>query len=83
MKKLIITISIIAVCFSCTNQNKATRVLREAGYTDIKITGYNFFCCGKDDNTSTGFKAKGPSGVQVEGCVCCGYFGKSCTIRID
>ena len=55
--------------------------LYSAGYTDVALTGYAYFGCGKDDTFATGFRAKNPQGNRVEGVVCCGFVGKGCTIR--
>lgn len=41
MKKIILILSTILI--SCTNNDKAIRVLEEAGYTEIELTGHNFF----------------------------------------
>ncbi len=78
MKKLAILFTLLA---ACTNSSEAKRTLSDAGYEDIKITGYSPLSCGEDDFSSTGFKAKNPKGKVVEGVVCCGMVVKSCTIR--
>ena len=85
MKKFFV-IALAALSLSaCTDAPNANRVLQDAGYTDIQITGYQFSGCGKEDNYHTGFTAKGPTGRKVSGVVCSGYgvFGKSNTIRIN
>lgn len=77
------------VCFvalflaSCTNAGSATRDLEAAGYTNIHITGYNWFGCGKDDAVHTGFTATGINGKPITGVVCGGLFFKNQTIRTD
>jgi hypothetical protein len=65
----------------CSDEDRTRETLRKSGYTDITTTGYSPFECGNDDSYSTGFKAKNPLGVVVEGVVCCGLFAKSCTVR--
>ena len=77
MKKLIIAALFIA---GCTDEGRSAETLRKAGFTEIQTTGYSLFACSDDDNFHTGFRAKNPQGVVVEGTVCCGVF-KSCTIR--
>lgn len=67
---------------ACTQPDKAKRVLEQAGYTDIQITGYRPFMAGKDDTFSTGFRAKGPTGKVVTGAVTGGVL-KGSTIRLD
>jgi hypothetical protein len=78
-------IAVITVCLlvaGCSDSTTAERALDAAGYTNVKTTGYKFFSCGKDDAFSTGFIAKGPTGKNVTGAVCSGWF-KSSTIRLD
>jgi hypothetical protein len=73
----------LSACF--TDPQNTNRVLTEAGYSHIQITGFRFYGCDKNDSIHTGFKAVGPTGHPVTGVVCSGYglFGKSNTIRID
>lgn len=65
----------------CTNNSDAYRALDNAGYSDIKTTGYSWFACGQDDWYSTGFTATNPKGKVVSGTVCSGVFTKGATIR--
>lgn len=81
--KYILTALAICVLSGCSDSETATKALRGAGYSDIQITGYSWFSCGKDDTFSTGFKAKGPTGVYVEGAVCSSWFMKNSTIRTE
>ena len=81
MKKFTIVLALISLT-ACTAPDSATKALRAAGYTDIVITGHRFFMCGDRDTFSTGFKAKGPTGVFVTGAVCSGLL-KGNTIRLD
>jgi hypothetical protein len=79
-------LAILAVIFgapvACTAPRSATKALVEAGYSDVKITGFRYFSCDKDDWFHTGFSAKGPTGVPVTGTVCAGFL-KGNTIRLD
>ena len=77
MKKIIIAIFVLC---SCTDESSSRKALDNAGFSDIEFTGYDWGACGKDDNFSTGFKAKNPNGKYVKGSVCCGFM-KRCTIR--
>ena len=84
MKKTIIALGlglIAIIATGCTDENATRSTLQKSGYTDIEITGYSWFECGKDDTFHTGFKAKNPHGDVVEGTVCCGMVFKGCTIR--
>lgn len=81
MKKLISLMAAVALC-ACTAPDRSTSALLAAGYTNIEMTGYSFFACSDDDTFSTGFKARGPSGVKVSGTVCSGIL-KGATIRLD
>lgn len=69
------------VLAACTDPKEATRVLEENGYTEVKMTGYSFFACSKDDFFHTGFEATSVVGKRVEGTVCSGMLFKNSTIR--
>ncbi len=79
MKKFALVI-VAALMLGCSSPHEARQILTGAGYTDIEITGYNFTGCDEKDSFHTGFKAKGPTGVAVEGVVCSGWL-KGGTIR--
>lgn len=68
---------------ACTDPQNATRILREQGYTDIQMTGYNAFACSDDDTYHSGFTAKSPNGTPVKGTVCAGVWFKNSTIRFE
>lgn len=78
-KLIIICFAICAIC-GYTDNNKASEILSEQGYTQIELTGYVPFVCSNDDIFSTGFKAKNPNGKYVTGTVCNGVL-KGATIR--
>lgn len=82
MKKLflILTVLFFVSCSSSNDFEKGKKQLENMGYTDIKNTGYEAFCCSKDDSFSTGFSAKNKQGETVEGCFCSAAF-KGVTIR--
>jgi len=73
----------VACLVACTNPDHATRVLQDAGYSEIKLTGYRWMGCSKDDHYADGFEAKGPTGHHVTGIVCSGLLFKGATIRVD
>jgi hypothetical protein len=78
MKLLLVFLSFLFL--SCTNPEKATRILKQQGYTEIQITGYDWWSCHKGEYVATGFKAKTVAGYQVEGCVCEGIFSSTTCI---
>ena len=80
LTKLVAGAFLLLAFTGCTDKSGATRALKQQGYTDITITGYNIMRCDKNDNFSTGFKAKSASGHGVTGTVCSGIF-KGHTIR--
>lgn len=85
MKKTILVVFTAALLAGCTSDNDfrtGQEQLESQGYTDVVKTGYNAFCCGKDDDFSTGFKAKDKFGKSVEVCFCSGM-GKGITIRFE
>lgn len=74
----------LALVLSCTNEGAATQTLLDSGYTDITITGFDYFTCADSDQTCTGFEARGPTGRYTQGAVGCNATGcgKGCTIRL-
>jgi hypothetical protein len=76
-----LALSLAVLLAGCTNDDGAVGALLGAGYSEVKLTGWNCCACGKDD-TCTGFEAKGPTGRIVTGAVGCGFWAKGCTIRI-
>jgi hypothetical protein len=82
MSKTLLIFALLALA-GCSNPEGATKALRGAGYTDIKLTGYRWIGCSKDDHYADGFEAKGPTGVPVTGVVCSGLMFKGSTIRLD
>jgi hypothetical protein len=84
MKKILFTICVFTFV-SCSSNNdfqKGKKQLEQQGYTDVKNTGYEVFCCGKDDTFSTGFEAKDKNGKIVKGCFCSQWL-KGLTIRFE
>ncbi len=80
--KNILIIAIITIIFSgCTNKDDAENALTSSGFTDVKVTGYNFFACSKDDFFHTGFTARNVKGSLVSGTVCSGILFKKSTVR--
>ena len=80
-KELMLLILSIILFLGCTDKENAEKFLKKEGYTDITITGYNFFACTKDDSESTGFIAK-INGKVVEGTVCTGMLLRNHTIKL-
>ncbi len=68
---------------ACTQPERATRLLEQQGYTEIRITGWRPFMAGKDDEFSTGFEATAPNGERVTGAVTGGLLFKGATVRFD
>lgn len=82
-RRALLVALLVGVVFGCVSEDRANRVLHAAGYSDVKLGGYAWLSCAEDDKTKRKFTAKGPTGEHVDGAVCCGAFGKSCTIRLD
>lgn len=51
------------------------------GFTDVQVTGWAPFACGRDDSVCRSFTAKKPDGSAVSGVVGCGLVFKLCTVR--
>lgn len=85
MRSIIVYLAVFIIAiggmFAFGSDDKAaTRLLTKNGYTDIRIKGYEFFGCGKDEFFHTAFVAKNQYGVEIEGIVCKGIL-KDSTIR--
>lgn len=86
-KKVTSIIWVVAISFSisCTNSNdfeKGKKQLENQGYTNVKPTGYAWFCCDEKDQYSNGFTAIDKNGNKVNGCICSGFI-KGITIRFE
>lgn len=82
MKRSLFALLAAIAIAGCTDDNVAIHALQASGFTDIKITGYSYFGCDKNDTFHTGFEARGPRGQFTEGVVCSGVF-KGATIRFE
>jgi hypothetical protein len=82
MKQLLIGAALLVIA-GCTDPENARRILRDSGYTNIAMTGYNWGACSSEDTYHTGFVATSPSGYEVKGTVCAGPFYKNSTIRFE
>lgn len=82
MKKVATIALATALLSGCSDGPKAARVLSDAGYKDVHITGYRVFGCSDDDTFTTGFNAVSVSGKRVTGVVCSDFL-KAATIRVD
>lgn len=79
----VLAIAITASGCAGTNQKAATEMVEDAGYTNVQITGFDYWNCGTGFTNvylgsrieMTGFTATAPSGRQVSGTVCKGTFG--------
>ena len=80
--RIILAVLLSLSSTSCTDADAATGTLLDAGYTEVKVEGWDVWACGEGDWSSTKFVALNPTGTRnVRGVVCCGLFLKSCTIR--
>ncbi len=82
-KKILSLICLLIVSCTATDEPRSARILKSQGYTEIRWTGYEYWSCSKDDGYKTGFIAKAPHGETVKGAVCCGRWGKNCTVRLE
>lgn len=84
MKKILLisALALISACTSSNDFNNGKSQLEQQGYTDVKNTGHNFFCCSNDDSFSTGFSCKDKSGNTIKGCFCSSVL-KGVTIRFE
>ncbi len=80
MRRIALLMIVLPLVSGCTDAPNAERVLREQGYSAIKVTGYAAWMCSDKDTYATAFEAKSPAGIQVSGAVCSGWL-KGNTIR--
>lgn len=83
--KLLLVSFMLVVLTQCTSQNdfeKGKQQLENQGYTDVKNTGWNAFCCAEKDQFSTGFICRDKAGNEVSGCICSDVL-KGITIRFE
>lgn len=66
---LLITLFASFILVSCSDPVGAERALKEQGYTNIQITGFDWRAKGEDDITATGFIATSATGTRVKGAV--------------
>ena len=52
---------------------EAQKFLEAQGYSNITMTGYNFFNCYRGDIFKESFQATNNNGVEVSGTVCWGF----------
>jgi hypothetical protein len=63
-----------------TTEAEARGALESHGMTHIELGGAAWFSC-EGGEGSREFTAINPNGKRVAGTVCCGIFGKGCTVR--
>ena len=63
-----------------SDRSETVSFLEYQGYSDINLTGYEYFSCGHGDLFKDGFTALNTQGKPVNGVVCAGLF-KGKTIR--
>lgn len=78
MKKLFLVLTVL-LGVGCTSEDRSLEVLQNEGYTEIVLTGYDYWSC--DEYTfRTGFEAINPRGRHVQGTVCCSFL-TDCSIH--
>lgn len=81
MKTPLIFLVVLSLA-ACTRPDSARRAAEHTGLTNVAMTGYRFFGCGKDDIYADGFTATDARGSHVSGVVCAGPL-KGSTVRFD
>jgi hypothetical protein len=82
MKRYLLAALAAVSLAGCTDDNVARHALESSGFTDVRITGYAYFGCDKNDTFHTAFEARGPKGQFTQGVVCSGLM-KGATIRFE
>lgn len=65
MKRILIAVAFVLFIGGCTDNDNAQRILSQNGYTNISMTGYNFFSCSESDFYHSGFRALSPDGKHT------------------
>jgi hypothetical protein len=74
---------ILSGCLSAEEQDsRAKEVIEANGFRNIRMTGYDWYACGEDDDYSRGFEADGANDTRVTGVACAGAGGKGWTVRV-
>lgn len=81
--KMLLVLALASTATACSDNEGAKRLLEKQGYTNVQTNGHSWFTCSKDDEVTTSFTATSPSGHQVSGAVCRGFWAKGSTIRFD
>lgn len=83
MKKLILLAPLAMLVAACgVNPQGAAKAIEAQGMTEVKIGGWSFIGCSRDDGFKSSFTAKGANGQKVSGTVCSGVF-TGYTVRYD
>lgn len=81
--KLIALLFAATALAACSDNERARRVLEDAGYTNVRTTGWSAFGCSNDGVYSTGFTATAVNGRSVSGVVCAGLLFRGSIIRFN
>lgn len=79
MRRLFLAAILLTACN--VSDETLVRVCEANGLHDAKATGFAPYSCSDDDDLATHFEAKNAAGTPVKGTVCCGWWGKDCTVR--
>lgn len=77
---LLLLLTVLAVNGCKVTDGRAREVLEKQGFTNIDLGGASWLSCDRFE-TSREFIATNSAGKRVSGTVCCGVFGKACTVR--
>jgi len=83
LRKICTLILFAGLLTSCTDPTNAQKALDDLSFKDIRLGGYAWFACSKDDFFHTSFTATNPQKKVVAGTVCSGLFFKNSTVRFN
>lgn len=81
MKRILMATVLALTLAACTDADGALRTAENYGLTNVRVTGYSFWGCGRDDGWRTEITATNSQGRSVRGVVCSGIF-KGNTLRL-
>lgn len=77
---LLLVVVLAAAAGWKNSRSRAERAVESTGASDVKLGGWAWFSCGKDDTYAWKFDATNAKGEAVSGYACCGLL-KGCTVR--
>lgn len=81
-----LVMGLLVGCGEMEENSRAVATMEAAGYSHVAVTGKHGMAaswngCSESDAVAFDVTATNPAGRRVTATVCCGLWGKGCTIR--